>query len=709
MIKTRKLTDHEMALKIEAEDLNVREWDSKNWKRCTENWRMYWGIDNDKGFGQWPAEVAAQMIQQGRHVATYNLCRPTVDNIVGGLCMAPFSFDYSPVNSEVNSLSYIAKEIMYQEQELMDWRSEEESLYIGGCAYQGVWEMYLSTEYARRGTGEKNIGFRTMLPGAVRFDPNWKEARSKKCRKAWRDVWLSAKEILEIYGTDKEKWGSVVRAVAFKAGGREELEKLAEMQEVLGDEYGYNSGIIPYGDNDDIWGSKYKVTMYYRMEKVGKNIEYVRLPDGSRKIIPATIEYPDEKLSWLQENVPNWSNEMLELVFSDTEYEDIQFMSAICPGLQHGLLLCNGPTEIQCGRLQFFPWSAYRANGEFGGVIDSIKDMQYSVNYLESMLTYKLQIEGGGGAQFAEEGAFAPGEYQRWIKERNNPQAVFKLKKGTLLRYPNGPTRPVVTSPYPAEAMDRLTHIIETMWGKISKVSPATRGETESASESGYLFNLKKLQSAQELYTIHESLRNFWNEVGEAYLYQAINTHGNGIERTFYNPKTKSTTTINKRELYVDVDGSIVEAIIDNFEELKEIRHKVMVTESSDSPTRRLEVMQTSDTLLQKTDPNTNPITRQLLFSKLALSTDTFSDEEKIEFEAASKKELSAAEAQVEAQKAESYQRIAAASGVGVQEPGAGAGQMQQQTANVHPVTGASPDQMGLNVGTVTQPELAAA
>ncbi len=706
MIKLRKYTDNEVATKIELEYQRVQEWDAKNWKRCVENWRMYWGIDADKGFGQWPPEVAAQMVLQGRQVATYNLCRPTVDTVAGGLCKAPFNFDYSPVDSEVTSLTYRIKDLQYQEQELLDWKSHELELYIGGLTYQSVWEMYQTCEYSKRGSGQKNIGFRTLLPGTVKFDPYWKSTRSKDCRKAWKDMWLTPLQMLEYFGKkNKNAWKSIVKAVAFKSGGQAELEQLCQIQEALGDEYGYNTGVIPYTENEDIWGSQYKVIMAYEMRDIPRKYEYVITPDGEHIEIPAELEFPDDKLAWLRENIPMWNDEMLMSVFVGEDSERVQFMSAICPSLASGMLLCSGPTEIQCGRLQFFPWSAYRVNGEFGGLVDAIKDMQQSVNYLESMLTYKLQIEGGGGAQFVEPGIFInDAEYQRWVKERNNPQAVFRLKTNSLLRYPNGPSRPVVSSPYPAEAMHRLSHIVDTMWGKISKVAPAARGETEAAGESGYLFRLKQIQSDIELYTIHQSLRNFWNEIGEAYLYQAIQTHGDGMERTFYNPKTKGSFTINKKELFVDTDGSIVEVIVDDISKLKEIRHKVIITESSDSPTRRLEIMQTASTFLERTDPNAKPLTYQMLASKLVISSDLFNAEERAELEQAAALEIDVAQSELEARKANA-QATAQQAMMAVQgpPPGAAAGGRQggknmegtqMKDENVHPVTGQTMDEM---------------
>lgn len=696
MVKIRELSGNELAIKIEREYDGARAWDQKNWKRCVENWRMYWGIDNEMGYGQWPPEVAAKMIQQGRQVATFNLCRPTVDTIAGGICKAPFSFDFTPIDSDITSLTYCIKDLQYQEQELMDWRSEELELYLSGLTYRGDWEMYLSDEYTKKGSNVKNISFRNMLPGTVRYDPKWQSARSKKCRKAWVDRWMTPLEMLQLWGSDKKTHEGIVKAIAFKKGGQAELDRLIELNNLLGDEYGYNTGIVPYMNDDDIWGSQYKVIMQYYMKKVKSEYEYCLSLTGERVRIPKHLKEPADKIAWLNENVPEWQP---DATFIDEDEEDVQFMAAICPALMHGMLICNGPTEVQCGRLQFFPWSAYRINGEFGGIVDSIKDMQSSINYIESRLTYREQVEAGGGSQFAEEAAFMPGEYERYLNERNNPSAVFKLRNGTLLRYPHGPAIPTVQSPYPRELLDRLSHIIETMWGKVSKHHDVDQGIADDGSgQSGYKYNLQKMQSDISKYTIYENLRNFWNELGEAFLYQAIRTHGNGKERTMNNPRTKKSITINKHEIIQDEFGNDIEVIIDDISKLKEIRHKVMVVESSDSPTRKLEVMQTSSTLLQSMDKQAKPITAQRLQTKLALNTDVFSGEEKEQLEEDAELEIQVAREEMEARRAQArltrMQAIMAANPK-PQPPGAG---------TVHPITGKNIDEINSENGIAAEP-----
>jgi hypothetical protein len=635
-----KLSDYERYIRAERGYTNTLLWDQKNWDRIIENWRFYWGIDSDKGFGQWPASAVADFIREGRQLGVYNFCRSAVDNIAGGIMKAPWSFNFQPIADPISSLTYALKDIHYIDRELTDWRIHELEMVIGGLVGQAVTELYINREYDKR---HGNIGLRTLPAGSVRFDVAWKTGRSKDCRRAYRELHITARDMLKLY---KSKNPEIIQHIIKSKLGDEAMQRYAELERVYNDEYGPNNGIIPYPNNEDLWGSFYKVVELYEMETVTSTYEYVVTETGEEVRIPSDLESPEKKIAWLNDTVPGW---IPDQVFSDTEETDVQFKTVFCPSLGP-FVLAYGPTEGQFGRLQFFPWSASRIQGEYGGIIDLIKDAQKNINYWESMITYKLQTEGGGGSQFADPEAFQDeNSYQDYIANRNNPRKVFRLRKGALREYPNGPATPTVKSPFPQEAMTHLQHLIAEVLPKIGKVTPAAQGQTESSNESGYLFRLKKLQSDVEQYVIYESLRNYWNEVGEAYLYQAARTYGNGIERTFHNPATKGQVTINKREVRTDEMGNAIEVIINDFAKLKTMRHRVAVTESEDSPTRKVEIMQVSQSLLNAM-PAEKSLTRMELAHELSKQLDAFDEEKKRRLDMYHEKEMELVMANLEAQ-----------------------------------------------------------
>jgi hypothetical protein len=622
-----------LALKLKSEHDNAVAWDRKNWDRCVDNWRLYWGIDSALGIGQWPADVASEMLRQRRQVATYNMVGPITDNIVGNIENAPFGADFIPVDSSLSSLTFKAKDILYCERELMDYRSQEHDLITGGLVYQGVWEMFINRKFDKK---FGSIDVRTCLPGEVIFDPHWKDSRSSRCKKALRRLMLTPMQMLEVF---HERRKEIVKAMAFKKYGDSYLEVLRKYEEMYGQEYGVNTGVIPYDYSGEEWGTQLQLIEYYHMERITTQYDYYLLENSEKVRLPSYLKDAAAKMQWLNEHIPDWRP---DAVFSDEEEESVQFVTIMCPTLSQTMLLSHGPTEIQCGRLQFFPWSAKRINGENAGNVDNIKDWQRNINYWESLLVLKIQTEGGGGAQWIDPAAVDPAEAQRYVRNRNNPQEVFRMKPGMLKAYPNGPAIPVAKSGFPAEAMEHLKHMIEVIGPRISKVSPASQGRAESSQESGYLYRLKKLQSDIEQHTFFESLRNFWNEFYEAWLMQAIHTYGNGLERKFYNPRTKKETVINKHEIGFDEQGNIIESIVDDIGRLKDIRHRIMITESEDSPTRKVEIMQTSTELL-KVIPQSKPLTIQELAHTLAKQLDAFNDEQKAQMDEYHQVEIEAA------------------------------------------------------------------
>lgn len=648
---TRELTEYERCIRVEREYNNARTWYQKNWDRIVENWRFYWGLDSDKGLGQWPGAAVAEMLKDGRQVAVYNIVRPTVDNIAGGIMKAPWSFDFSPVDDEISSLTHMIKDVHYIDKDLTGWRPHELEMVIGGLVGQSVMEMYINRETNKK---HGNIGMKTCLGGSVVFDPYHKSARSKECKKAYRDVYLTPLEMLKLYS---KKTAEIKKSVYMQEYGDAALEKLAEQQRLTGDEYGVNWGIMPTG-NEAIWGSQYKVVEFYEMQTVTYAYEYVVTEDGEETTIPRNLKDPSEKIAWLNDMVPGW---IPDQIFSGETEEEVQYKTVICPSLSTNMILAYGPTEVQCGRLQFFPWSAARINGEFGGIVDLIKDAQKNINYWESLITHKIQVEGGGGAQFADESAFADSNaYNDYVANRNNPKKVFKIRRDALKEFPNGPAVPVVKSPFPAEAMKHLEHMIDVILPRISKVTTAGRGMSETSNESGILFQMKKLQSDVEQYVIYESLRNFWNEVGEAYLNQAVRTYGNQVERTFFNSGKKESFTINKRETRTDENGNSIDVILNDFSKLKDMRHRVVVTESQDSPTRKVEIMQVSSSLIQSMPPSMGLHVMELAHV-LSKQLDTFDEAERAVLDEHYKKELTLQEKLIEAQIAEADARIYAA------------------------------------------------
>ena len=638
-LNSRVLTESERVNRLHSQHQRAKTHDKKNWDRWQKNIRTYWGIDNDIGMGQWPASVVADLIQQGRLVTTFNLCKPSVNNFAGEILQSPFGFKFSPVDNAENSTTAKLNSQVYIDKDVADWRQVELPLVTGGLIMKSDMEMYILDEYRPK----RYIGLRTILPGMLTWDPDWKTNKSGEANWVDKEAYLSAEEILDIYGSDAKAKDGIVKGTLFNAFGENYLKQLAEWETIHGADYGLNTGAVPFADRSDIWGSRYKVVEHFEMRRIARKVEYVITEDGDEITIPDDLDDVSKKIQWLNDTIPGW---IPDQIFEETVYDKKQYGTTYCPGLSLNFVLAEGLTDIQCGRLQFFTWSAYRMSGEYGGILDGVLDAQNIINWWESFLIHKLQVDGGTGSQFADPDAFQdePTFYD-YVANKNDPKKVFPLKRGMLGKYPNGPAMPTSKASFPTEAYEHLKHLIGELWPKLSGVTPASRGESESASEPGILYRMKKLQSQVERYVIHESLRNFWSEVGEAYMFQHVHMRsGKRIE--FFDKKTKSQLVWNDRQMVSDDLGRQVEVMIDPVHMLREQRHKVSVIESEDSPTRKDEIIQGAIEVA-KVIPQSQPISQMDLVHEIVKNVNFLDEEQKMRFEQNHLRERGQAEQQI--------------------------------------------------------------
>jgi len=611
---------------------SAKYWD-RNYRNCVENWRFYWAKNPELGLGQWPAGALAKMIQQGRAPITYNFIMPTVDAIAGGIMQAPFDPEFTPVIEgrtppDIEKIVAALKKAMYSDKELMDWKSIYLQLVLHGLIHDGCIKMKVSEEYTELG----NLGFDITLPGSCRPDPVWKDFSSKSCEFCHHETWRSAENLIKIYP---------------KMADRMYYE--AKKQKVIGEEYGPNSGVVPYngmvpyGVTDDRWGSQFRLVEEYRMIEEKQKIEYVITSMGDIEI----PKIPDEdKPHWLNENIEDW-NWDFDRIYEKKEKRKHCVVRAEARGLVSDALLEDGPIELQIGRLPFFWWAANRMNGEPHSIVDSVKDPQIGINYGEAMIQHKLQSEGGGGAQFVDPTLFvSKTEAAKFVKNRNNPQGVFRVKPG-LMQKGIVPSKPVVKTPFPQEVYENVNHIVQLIWPGISKVTPSTMARPEPGNEtSGRLFQMMKIQGDQLVFTIHYGLRVFWNDVYEAYFLAAAKLYSNeklprtfdvGGEKIILNEEVKGT------------DGSVT--IENDVSKLRNIRAKVIISEKAESPTEKMHNVQTLSQY-QKSIPPELLVTRALVNSEIADNIEQFGKKTRSRFKEAADLEFETAKTSMELQKA---------------------------------------------------------
>ena len=598
--------------------MRAKEVQNRKFDRCITNWRYYTALEAEYGMGQFSAKLVAYMKAQDRKLNTYNISKAYVDLIAGGIMQAPFDPAFYPVGEEVTSLTETAKNASYCDKELCDWDTAYYELVRAGLIFQAVAKIVIINKYHPLG----NVGLEVLLPNMWWADPMWLSMFTKNCRICWEEVVMMPEDIEATYADRNQAISGLV--AAYKTRIRE---------------YGTQSGPTPYQEGDELrWGSALHLINQYKMvhQKVNKEIYHTDQQDID---IPTQLPDARAKMDWLNQQFgqDGWDPYAIKTV---EEYKRQCVKTVICPSLSWGFPIDESPTEVQVDQIPFLVWSADRVNGEPHSLIDIIKSPQDDLNATAARINYKQEVEAGNGAQFVDETGFAsPEECEDFIRNRNDPTKNFKVRPGLLADEGRVPAKPVQSSNFNAETYKWMDQILQVLLPHMTKSNAATRGQAEFSGEPAYAFRMKKLQADQALYTIHYSLRQFWNQWFECYLLQAGQQYSiEGVERKFSSEGGQHTAIFNEKVTLPD--GST--AIKNDASKLIAMRHKVIISDIQQTPTKKLEDLQLLNDYLQTLIKNgtAKPATIIYILTKMPSLIDSFSPDEKEMLEVIGGKEL---------------------------------------------------------------------
>lgn len=581
------------ARSIEQEFEEAVQYDYSNRQRNRENWRVYAGID----YGQYGPQELAQLISEGRTPDTYNIITQKVDSLAGSILKNPFDMDFIAVEPTDSEMTQAIKQAALSDKELMDWEVSYQELVLAGLIYEGVEEMYIDTRNNPLG----NIAYRTAQPGQVVFDPNWKTPSAKDCQKCYKVSWLTSEQIEQLW----PHLACYTRAEVLQ-------------DKTLGASFDETSkGVTPNFDvlQDPSIVSKYRVIQYYEMVNEEYWEEYDEL---TGLVLPCSTDVAFKK-AWLDERNPEWEAERIR---QRPKTKKVQYCTVLIPQLLPNTIIERKKTAVQCGRLQFFPWSASRINGVPRGIVDLIKDIQRNINHREMLISFIIQTSAQGG-EVVDPLLFNNDQDQvdNYIATKNQPNKTFISAPGATSR--GLMPQKLRKSDFPSDIQAQLIR----MWDyadRISKSPSAFDARTDAASESGYLFAQKVRMAEQQQYILFAGLKRHLNEKGEAYLAQAKQTYSvGGWQRDFVIPGDEGKI-IRLNEKVKDESGQVI--IKADISQLA--RHKVVISESPSGLTNRL-ISRAVSAEVMATIPPENIGTRTVLTGTIVNSVDSFSADDK--------------------------------------------------------------------------------
>jgi len=593
-----------------------------------------------KSKGQWSLEGKALLQSRGSMVPQVNLVKPKIRKLAGSAVKNFFHIAFTPVNTKETPLTRTANDVFVSDTNMMKYDLSYFDCVLDALIHVGVQQMKLTTRFNPLG----NITFETLQPGHVIIDPNWKTKDSWDIKEVWKVAYLTPNEIIATYGHRNARITQLLNEI-----------KLNGLQYDMGQE----DPSMSYQNLNSSYGSKYRIIEHHYLEVTSKVVKFARVKDGGEDIDVSNMD-PDQL-----ENLRNDQNSNVESVISRRVQHKVYHIQSSCKELDPVKLLEDGVSDIQIGRLPFFPLAADRQGGVNSGIVESLVDVQTLLNSREARVDD--QIAASGGALLVDPMIVGgdDGKAQQLLSALNRPDAKVLTQTG-MLASGRQLVQEIKKPAYAGELfqdIQRLAGYMDTLSGQTATLD----GEKESAHDTGVLFSRRAVQAEIALTHLTQNLERFRRDEAEAWLLYAKHVYS-GAFREIKKTNSKGEEeiiTLNHRTY--DEDGNIY--VNDDLSTLP--RHNVIISQSKDGLLTK-EVDRSRNVELM--NYVTGPIKRAIL-EQNALETLDNSVEDKAELRKYGDLELAVIVASQEAQLAQLKQQTLQAEQA--------TAQMQQQTAQV--------------------------
>lgn len=582
-----KSSDAEQAIKIDSDFENAANVDRRNRERSYNNWRAYFAVDG----GQYPVHLINQFNKEKRHPEQYNIIGPKIDTLAGALSSEKFDIGYKPHGRPKNALTQALEVSFLADKDLCHYEYHISNVIRNGLIYNGDIKIMMSNKY----NPLTNICFEEVPPGFLIRDPYWYSDDCFECEKAWEIFHMDAREIAETYDVSAPLLEDALKRLKRFGGDYREFDADFNEQIRMG-----------------MKGHLYRVIEYHWVEKV-KVKRLMGQIMNTRRFIPFPVTKDQNVLEqyMLQNKVDPFS--LMPYTYTDK----IHHLATICPDLIPGGVLVDKVADTQPRGLPYIHFAANRAFGQDKGIVDDIIDLQRRLNKDEMKLSDLIQSAAGGGKVISRDLFPKPHEQQKVEQNITNPRAIFwadgdEMASGKAIHYLNQNQ----FNPQIVDQIARLWDVID----RISKVPAAMDAMSESANESGVLFDRKLQVARMGIVTLIERLKEFRRNISEAY-YNQWQLAYNDIERQMETNDGKQSITLNKK---VFKSGKI---FIENRPAMIP-RSTVIINESPANPTKLMAKRALYSELYDRA-VQTNPEQASLFFKGMVKTLDL--DDEEME------------------------------------------------------------------------------
>jgi hypothetical protein len=595
-------------------------------------------------FGDQLPDPIRKAKSKNRPPIIYNITQRKITGLVGSLMRNNFHVTYVSLDGMQTSLIHALQDMLAADMNSGNWDWNFMSYLKYGLIQEGIMELTTNLRESPLG----NLCFECCQPGSIVIDPNWRTESSRDIREAFKYTYMLPAQIMEI-------WPDATDSIKANLMSKLRSNQTYDNRESSGFNADYAYSL----------GDQYMVLQYYYLkeEMVVKEVD-----------IPSMIELPKTddtalKQRWCELNGIDIAN-----VRGTVVPQRVCQVVTILPGLMSDQPLEDKPHELQIDRIPFFPFSAERINGDVNSIVDIMKPLQDTLNRRENQMDAILANSASGACAIDPDIVDNDEKMKDMIRNGwAQPDFKFWTARGKLASGKEFMKELPHSAP-PTEILNQINHFWEGL-DRVLPINAAADGRSESATESGVLFNMKEnaIEAAQQ--TLVLSIESALTEMGDAYM-RAVKSYYSNVERTFVKP---DHTSFKINEVVPLPTGDI--GIRNDISSLQNLR--TLVKLGPDSPNARFTKRLQSLDILNRIPQNMPQL--QVRVIQQIFGTLDLDDDDKHKIDEAIESEIKNAQALEAAQLAQ-YGAAAAMQGMQAQKAVA-----QMQQAQQPPQPGAAP------------------
>jgi hypothetical protein len=572
----------------EAAEITIQEFDrayevqKDDFERGQKAWKRYFPIN----YGKWDEEALKVMQEEYRQPIQLDIASPRVDTLAGSLVSDLPDPTWVPVRGQKGVLTEAIAEKYYSDKEEYNYDDIFLKVFRDGLIHCG--DLAITEDYKYH---VPQIKFERIMFGFLVWDPYWITDDDRDAEVAYRIAWMNADRIVRKYrhATD---------------------ELMREIKEYKKDKSGYPINIEEQQRRKLLGrvGDEFQIIEKHFIEHI-KTSRLIGRREGETSWIPFPINKERAYLERFAEiNRIDWTT-----VIEDSYDDKISYVTTVCRELKNAQIQEHVKNKVQVNGLPFHHFTARRCYGKNMGAIESIADVEDTINKRESLVTELISKAGGGGSLVNEELFPDPKKRQEAVKMKNKP--------GHWQFAPLDNVKRIMEQVAPAQFSPAISDQVNRMYDKALPIVSRVSDTLSSMSESGepaLLFERKFQVNMIANTLMNRNMRQFINNTAESYFYQWQITYGDQeIDVVFRDGKTKITLNQHRGNFIVNDVRSIP-------------RCRVVIAENTKSQLYQMRWRSIYSEMLERLNPQVVPAHYMLAVKNFFESIET-NDEDKVQ------------------------------------------------------------------------------